>query len=1074
MNYHRLVRLIVLASITLCVSPLLLMAMEFQYTVEFSRADFIFDKVMNYDIVSFKDGDWINIVGKPMLPAKEIKIAVPAGMAVTGIRVVNNQSMPIIGEYTIFPSQPPRRTSIANDHIPFVKPDEKTYLSANPYPLQLVEFVNQTDLAGQGIAVIRLYPLQYIPSEKMITLNIRICFVIEGTHGYKCGDYLSSEKDREKYERIVKDMVINPADVRLSKSPNGSPVSRTLTGGPYEHVVISRSADTTYWKPLAEWYTKRGLRSTIVTTSWIYSNYTGSDNQQKIRNFIIEADKSVVQGGWETDYVLICGEDGDVPFKDKTYVSESIPSDQYYGDYDDDWIYEVYVGRSTARGSTEINRFINKVLKYEKAPPLTNYTLDVTLLGMDLSTVAFDGYLTRGEYLKRRIDDWYVPSRFVIDSIYDTHASNHRTDFINALNDGQNLVNHADHGNSTVMCTGDRNHGWYISNTTVDGFTNNDRMSIIYSVGCHCNEMDYNDCIAEHFVIYNDLQAGIAFTGNTRSGWFYLGDPYSLSFQLDQYWWRGLFDYQNNILGEALAYTKNNCPYSDQYWRYVQWTLNLLGEPAMPIWTTTPDSLNVTHPATLPVGTSSFLVHVEDFSRANIEHAYVCLWKGNEVYERGHTNSSGDVTFYPTPTTEGNMYVTVTKYDFNDNYLPYEGTALVGSGAEYTLTVNISGSGSVTKNPDLPTYPHGTLVELTADPDSGWQFDHWTGGLSGSQNPDTITMDGDKTVTAHFVEAQYTLTINVNGSGSVDKDPDLPSYPYGTDVELTANPNLGWSFDHWSGALSGSQNPDTITMDDDKTVTAHFTQDHYTLTVTIDGNGSVTKYPDWPTYTYGIEVQLSATADLGWNFDHWSGALTGNQNPDTVFMDSNESVTAHFTQAEYTLTVNTEGSGLVEKDPDQTYYYYGDQVILTAHADTGWIFDHWSGDLEGSQNPDTITIDDNKTVTAHFIEEQHIIENQNEQVEVTFLDVFPNPFHDKITIKYGIAQTGSATSADVKIYDVTGQLIKRITLPATYSTVIMLTWDGRDNTERKASSGVYFLKFSAGDYEITKQILLLR
>lgn len=68
----------------------------------------------------------------------------------------------------------------------------------------------------------------------------------------------------------------------------------------------------------------------------------------------------------------------------------------------------------------------------------------------------------------------------------------------------------------------------------------------------------------------------------------------------------------------------------------------------------------------------------------------------------------------------------------------------------------------------------------------------------------------------------------------------------------------------------------------------------------------------------------------------------------------------------YTLTINTEGSGSVIKDPDQITYSYGTDVLLTAVADPGWAFDHWSGDLSGSANPSTITMDGDKTVTANF------------------------------------------------------------------------------------------------------------
>lgn len=70
----------------------------------------------------------------------------------------------------------------------------------------------------------------------------------------------------------------------------------------------------------------------------------------------------------------------------------------------------------------------------------------------------------------------------------------------------------------------------------------------------------------------------------------------------------------------------------------------------------------------------------------------------------------------------------------------------------YELTINIVGSGSVAKDPDKVKYPPGTVVTLTAIADPGWTFSYWSGDLSGSANPETITMDSAKTVTATFTE----------------------------------------------------------------------------------------------------------------------------------------------------------------------------------------------------------------------------------------------------------------------------------------------------------------------------------
>ena len=141
---------------------------------------------------------------------------------------------------------------------------------------------------------------------------------------------------------------------------------------------------------------------------------------------------------------------------------------------------------------------------------------------------------------------------------------------------------------------------------------------------------------------------------------------------------------------------------------------------------------------------------------------------------------------------------------------------------EYTLTVNTVGQGSVTLNPAGGTYPEGTVVTLTATADPGWGFSGWSGDLTGSTNPVTITMNSDKNVTATFVVEEYTLTVNTVGSGTVALDPPRGTYAEGTEVTLTAAGVGDGVFTGWSGALSGVDNPKTIIMDSDKSVTAKF------------------------------------------------------------------------------------------------------------------------------------------------------------------------------------------------------------------------------------------------------------
>jgi uncharacterized repeat protein (TIGR02543 family) len=287
-----------------------------------------------------------------------------------------------------------------------------------------------------------------------------------------------------------------------------------------------------------------------------------------------------------------------------------------------------------------------------------------------------------------------------------------------------------------------------------------------------------------------------------------------------------------------------------------------------------------------------------------------------------------------------------------------------------TLTVNVTGSGTVNQVPAAP-YLYGDVVQLTAVPATGWHFTGWSGDLSSSTSPEIITLNGDKTVTATFTQLCYTLTTSVTpgGSGSVNANP-APNcnggtqYTHGTEVSLTAVASTGYGLANWTGDLSGSTNPQTVTMDSARSVTAVFTLNAVSLTVNVTGGGTVNQTPSGP-YFYGDVVQLTAVPNTGWHFVEWTGGLSGSNNPESITMNGDRTVTAVFARDSVTLTIIVVGNGTVNQVPLGPYLY-GDEVQLTAVAGTGWQFSSWSGDLTGTTNPATITLDGNKTVTVTF------------------------------------------------------------------------------------------------------------
>jgi hypothetical protein len=304
--------------------------------------------------------------------------------------------------------------------------------------------------------------------------------------------------------------------------------------------------------------------------------------------------------------------------------------------------------------------------------------------------------------------------------------------------------------------------------------------------------------------------------------------------------------------------------------------------------------------------------------------------------------------------------------------------------AQYTLTTAVTGDGTLAVEPTGPSYDVGTIVMLTALPADSWRLKAWAGTDDDASTDltNTVTMDADKTVTVEFEETppQYTLTASVVGShGSVT--PAGGTYDEGDVVTLTATPDDGYRVKAWTGTDddTSTEATNTVTLNADRTVTVEFEEipaEQYTLTLTTEGQGSVTLVPTGTTYTAGTIVTLTPAPATGWHFVEWQNDLTGATAPAQLTMDADKAVTAVFEEddptTQYALTVNVTGNGTVTLDPTGGTYDQNTTVTLTATAELGWHFLEWQGDLTGTDNPATVTIDADKAVTAVFEEDDPI------------------------------------------------------------------------------------------------------
>jgi len=256
----------------------------------------------------------------------------------------------------------------------------------------------------------------------------------------------------------------------------------------------------------------------------------------------------------------------------------------------------------------------------------------------------------------------------------------------------------------------------------------------------------------------------------------------------------------------------------------------------------------------------------------------------------------------------------------------------------YDLTIASTAGGSVT-TPGEGTfnYDEGTVVNLTAEAEEGYQFVNWTGDVDTIANVNatatTITMNDDYFITAKFaVEPKYSLIITSTEGGEVTEPGEgMFSYDEGIVVDLVAEAEESYQFVHWTGDVVNLADIDaaatTITMNGDYFITAEFVK-QYDLTTSSTEGGAVTT-PGEGTFNYdeGTVVDLVAEAEEGYQFVNWAGDAGTIANVEaattTITINGDYIITANFAPymvaAGYDHTVGLKTDGTVVAVGDNDY-----------------------------------------------------------------------------------------------------------------------------------------------------------
>jgi len=774
--------------------------------------------------------------------------------------------------------------------------------------MEAVEDLGVVWTRGGNYLAIRVRPFKAEGLELYSPSQIRIGIEVDGSVPFRT---VTVPEDLPSISEMDVDSISVPIWEEASKQnevrPGGSYFGSLP---PVQMVIVTSSTYNSTLQRLAEWKSMKGVFTRVVETSWIYSRYSGYDNPERIRNYLIDLYDSE-----ELEWVILGGDNDTVPTRhayvpdgyqdtgsDGSYVATDAyyadlkgsghtpydwdgDNDYLYGEYSDDGIdlvSEVYVGRLSASSVSMMAGLVDDIIGYEADPPSGGWTNRSVLAG------AYSNYLessvsndtTDEADLKEAVrTDFLGGGKFNTYTLYEragiwpsqqgSNASLTYSNVVGAIDPGAFMVNMAGHGSSTAiyrkiwnsdgngngLCdTGETTDISYYS-TSASQY-NGDRLPLFFTDACNNGDFDRTTCLAED--ILRDV--GIGAIGSSRVSYYRVhwtkgtdGGTYNQGH--DYRFWQQFFNAGDHRPGKSLYLSKSDyisdrTVHSSRAWKNLL-QYNLMGDPEVPIWTSAPKTLNVTYPN--PIQTpGNVSITVNGPSGGPIQGARVCLMNGTRFYAVSFTNSTG-IAKVPIPDIAFNMNLTVTRND----HRVWSREVEVGQDDTPPSITSVTYSGSNTTGDvfSIRAFVHDeaglnyTCVHHTYSMTQPSTFTNTTMADHGDSFLHTSWHPADETRDLWYRVIARDVRGNMNATGWVRvpiSDNDLPEF------ERDSSDATATTGDRFTFRIEATDNVQLTSL--------HV---NYTLDRIVHYNVSM---PGTGTFTYGFDVPDSSQGQLAFRY----------------------------------------------------------------------------------------------------------------------------------------------------------------------------------------------------------------
>lgn len=339
--------------------------------------------------------NYLTEIGKPMLPVKNMLIALPPGAIYDNVEIIKNNPMELNGIYDIMPYPiivplDTDRILLENIQDEWDENYKNTYYSSNFYPEEIVNIKNTGTLRKYSYVSLSVCPFRYLPESGKLfyfeSCKIIIHFSYPENNEVFRG--INEVKNDDLFDDKAASLFINFEQIKDLYEPDDKDIISSFNTFDYVIITTDDFVDLVSNSNFFNWKTELGFNVRIISISdSLITGQSGKDLTEQIRNFLREY--YII---WGIKYVLLVGDYTNVPMRYCSHnpysLVDTLPTDTYYADlslpdedswdsdgdgyygvygYDNpDFLAEVYVGRIPTSDVSRISYTLDKIVSFEQ------------------------------------------------------------------------------------------------------------------------------------------------------------------------------------------------------------------------------------------------------------------------------------------------------------------------------------------------------------------------------------------------------------------------------------------------------------------------------------------------------------------------------------------------------------------------------------------------------------------------------------------------------------------------------------------------------------------------------------